>query len=103
LRKPIGAWVHLETGGDIAAFDLGRKLEPIIPHVRVTPARGGLWRLLAVQPLRMRPGIVISQGELRSGRPDLVLTASDSSGVALQLVTGLDELIGRRWFELSWS
>lgn len=102
LGRPVGFWAHLERE-DLPSVARSA-LVPLLPHVRFE--RCDHWRLghpvwwaTRVAPVRWRPGLVVSWGELSSGqlRPDLLIpnevhssdiVATVTKAMSRRLVTG---------------
>lgn len=85
LAHPIGAWVSISGRvADEAASELAGRLGAFLPLVGVgavsVPLSRPVWWVRRVVPVRWRPGIFVSAGEVNGWpQPDIQLVADDDS------------------------
>lgn len=77
VRRPAGYWIHAPSAE--LALDIAAAFARLLPHSAVgkTPRSTlacELWFWRSVQPIRLRPGVYVSFGEIsHQRRPDLVI------------------------------
>jgi len=94
VRDPVGWWVHVRDRS--TARLIGERFGRILPRVRVTEVPGSgparlRWFFSTVQPVRLRPGVVVSVGPVTSGvvTPDLVLGDVTGETAVVSLVAAM--------------
>lgn len=93
LARPVGFWAHAPESavGTELASRFSRFLVSATAEPTPSPLRQVAWWLTRIQPMRLRPALVVSTGRLPSaGRPDVVLTALSAGGAARQLTTAMN-------------
>lgn len=103
VRRPVGAWIHLDGDDGTLARQLADRFKPLLVH-SISSELGGSrsaasreW-LSTVAPVRWRPGLVLSFGPLPRGmRPDAVMAVAGGcpDATADRIVEHLNDRVTR--------
>ena len=95
VRIPVGFWIHLNDASSSLAEDLANQLGRVLVRsvVATSPSslvRAWWWYWRVVQPVRLRPGVVVSSGRRpNAGGPPPDLIIDNATSPAAQVVEAM--------------
>jgi hypothetical protein len=92
VARPVGFWAHASESAIGAGLTSLFSRFLVRARTQPTPSvlRQPAWWLTSIQPIRLRPALIVSTGKLaRWGTPDVVLGAPSTVGAARQLTAAM--------------
>lgn len=97
--RPVGYWAHTAAAG--VGAELACRFSRFLVYAKTQPTpsvmRQPTWWATSIMPIRLRPGIFVSTGQLPQWRtPDLVLTAPSTDEAARELTAAMAARVNLR-------
>lgn len=94
FARPVGFWIHLSEASHESAVGLAHRFGAVLVRAEVSApplstVRSWWWYWRVVQPVRLRPGIIVSTGPLKPGAPSPDLIIDDTASLAARTVRAM--------------